>query len=133
MTHTKDKVMINTNKAVLVNFPSGSNSGTSNIYVPFLVSEIHVRGVDIDWDNDSFMMFFTSQLVDNGPLGSAFGGIAYDTSSTTKKIRYIFQEPRDINGTYTFTYNIIDTVSAIAFPSPYKGSVCFMLEFIGYM
>ncbi len=61
-------------------------------------------------------MYFTSNLVDNGPLGSGFGGILCDFSASTKMISYIFHTPRDINGTYSFTYNIID-VASFYFPN----------------
>ena len=44
MTHTKDKEMINTNKSVSVFFGANKNTRTANIYIPFPVKEIHVRG-----------------------------------------------------------------------------------------
>ena len=43
------KEMINTNKAVIVYFPTNKSQGTASIYIPFPVKEIHVKGVDIDW------------------------------------------------------------------------------------
>ena len=62
-----------------------------------------MKGIDLDFDSDFRMMYFTSDLVNYGPLGSGYGGILYDNSSTTKQLTYLFQDPRDINGTYTFT------------------------------
>ena len=113
----KEKEMINTNKAVLVSFPAYTNSmqlnntATANIYIPFPVKQINVKGIDLDFDADFRVVYFTSNLVDNGPLGSGFGGILCDYSASSKTINYIFKQPRDINGTYTFTYNVIDVQS----------------------
>ena len=151
MPHTKEKEMINTNKAVVVFFTGNANvnqlttSGTADIYVPFKVSQINVKGIDLDFDSDFRMMYFTSNLVDYGPLGSGYGGILYDNSSTTKQLTYLFQDPRDINGSYTFTYHLLDT-AALYFPNGFvsgaatlptngspPGRVLFMLEFIGYV
>ena len=151
MPHTKEKEMINTNKAVVVFFTGNANvnqlttSGTADIYVPFKVSQINVKGIDLDFDSDFRMMYFTSDLVNYGPLGSGYGGILYDNSSTTKQLTYLFQDPRDINGSYTFTYHLLDT-AALYFPNGFvsgaatlptngspPGRVLFMLEFIGYV
>ena len=157
MTHTKDKEMINANKAVIVTFPGHmdsfklSNTGTANIYIPFPVKQMHVKGIDLNFDSDFRVLYFTSHLVDNGPLGSGFGGIICDNSTTTKNVSYIFKEPRDINGTYSFTYNLLDTISffftngfipgsgpdsavntGATSGAPF-GRVLFMLEFIGYV
>ena len=103
------KEMINTNKAILVSFPAYNNAAqltnTSTadiyiyIYIPFPVKKINVKGIDLDFDADFRVMYFTSNLVDNGPLGSGFGGILCDYSATAKIINYIFPTPRDINGT----------------------------------
>ena len=115
MPHTKEKHMINTNKAVIVHFAGNANcnqvttSGTADIYVPFKVSQINVKGVDLDFDSDFRMMYFTSNLVDAGPLGSGYASILSDKSSTTKQLTYLFEDPRDINGSYTFTYHLLDT------------------------
>ena len=151
MPHTKEKEMINTNKAVVVFFTGNANvnqlttSGTADIYVPFKVSQINVKGIDLDFDSDFRMMYFTSDLVNSGPLGSGYGGILYDNSSTTKQMTYLFQDSRDINGTYTFTYHLLDT-DDLYFPNGFvsggltlptdgspPGRVLFMLEFIGYV
>ena len=145
------KEMINTNRAVVVFFTGNANvnqlttSGTADIYVPFKVSQINVKGIDLDFDSDFRMMYFTSDLVNYGPLGSGYGGILYDNSSTTKQLTYLFQDPRDINGSYTFTYHLLDT-AALYFPNGFvsgaatlptngspPGRVLFMLEFIGYV
>ena len=115
MQHTKAKHMINTNKAVIVHFVGNTNanqvttSGTADIYVPFKVSQINIKGVDLDFDADFRMMYFTSNLVDDGPLGSGFASILSDKSSTTKQLTYLFEDPRDINESYTFTYHLLDT------------------------
>ncbi len=96
-------------------------------------------------------MYFTSNLVDYGPLGSGYGGILYDNSSTTKQMRYLFQDLRDIKGTYTFTYHILDT-TAFFFINGFvsgtgpdtsanvgatdvspRGRVLFWFAFIGYV
>ena len=145
------KEMINTNRAVVVFFTGNANvnqlttSGTADIYVPFKVSQINVKGIDLDFDSDFRMIYFTSDLVNYGPLGSGYGGILYDNSSTTKQLTYLFQDPRDINGSYTFTYHLLDT-AALYFPNGFvsgaatlptngspPGRVLFMLEFIGYV
>ena len=125
------KEMINTNKAVLVNFPANNSQALASIYIPFPVKEIHVKGVDIDWQNDYSACIFTSSLVNEGTIGAGFCGINYDNTNSLKHLRYIFTTPRDINGTYTFNYNVIDSVNA--FPSNYYGVVVFTLEFIGYI
>ena len=107
MTHST-KEMINTNKAVLVKFSADISTASADIYIPFPVKEIHVRGVDIDWADDYIAVIFNSNLVNDGPLGGGFCGLNYDNSTATKKLRYIFPDPRDINGSYTFSYNVID-------------------------
>ena len=157
MPHTKDKHMINTNRAVLVNFETNANphqltsSGSADIYVPFKVSQINIKGIDLDFDSDFQSMYFTSNLVDYGPLGSGFAGILCDNSTTTKQMTYLFKDPRDINGSYTFIYHVLDIVT-VYFPNGYvpgtnagsslitgstagspAGRVLFMLEFIGYV
>ena len=148
---SKEKELINTNKAVVVKFETNANinqvttSGAAHIYVPFKVSQINVKGMDLDFDSHFRMMYFTSYLVNSGPLGSGYGGILYDNSSSTKQLTYYFQDPREINGSYTFTYHLLDT-AALYFPNgfvtggvtlPTEGSppgrVLFMLEFIGYV
>ena len=153
------KQMINTNRAVIVNFdgtavavvanaltgdvatPATTKSAVAytNIYIPFPVKEIHIRGIDIDWNLDYATVYFTSSLTDNLPLGSGYAGVYADISTATKKLRYIFDQPRDINGTYTFEYFRLDQRSSgftntltSNYPSVDGGSVCFMLEFIGY-
>ena len=105
MTHIKDKQMINTNRAVLVYFngtvdavvanaatgvvaspaTTKSSVASADIYIPFPVKEIHVRGIDIDWNLDYYSIYFISSLVDNGPLGSGFAGVYSDTSTSTQK------------------------------------------------
>ena len=130
------KEMINTNKAVLVKFSADISTASADIYIPFPVKEIHVRGVDIDWTDDYIAVIFKSNLVNDGPLGGGFCGLNYDNSTATKKLRYIFPDPRDINGSYTFSYTVIDLKrikdSGQLFPSVNYGYVCFFLEFIGY-
>ena len=70
MTYSiKDKNMINTNRAVVVHFPSYTTNGSSDIYVPFPVNDIHFKGVDIDWGHDYSSVIFTSTLVSNDPIG----------------------------------------------------------------
>ena len=154
---SKETKMINTNRAVLVKFAGNTNldqvttSGSADIYVPFKVSQINVKGIDLDFDSDFRVMYFTSNLVDYGPLGSGYAGILYDNSTSTKQMTYLFQDPRDINGSYTFTYHILDT-TAFFFINGFVsgtgpdtsanvgatdgspiGRVLFMLEFIGYV
>ena len=155
MTH-KEKEMINTNRAVLVKFPaytSGSqlsNTSSANIYIPFPVKQINIKGIDLDFDADAKTMYFTSNLVDNNPMGSGFGGILMDASSTTKQLTYLFKDARDVNGTYTFHYFLLDIGAshflngfvagtgvdsavggAVSLGMP-EGRVLFMIEFIGY-
>ncbi len=122
------KEMINTNKAVLVKFPAYisasqlNNTSTADIYIPFAVKQINVKGIDLDFDADFSVMYFTSNLVDNGPLGFGFAGILCDLSASTKPISYTFHTPRGINGTYRFTYNILD-VKSFYFPSGLKNDM----------
>ena len=151
------KTMINTNRAVLVNYASNTNenqvtsSGAADIYVPFKVSQINIKGIDLDFESDFRVMYFTSDLVDSGPLGSGYAGILCDNSTTTKQMTYLFKDPRDIHGNYTFTYHILDP-TAFYFANGFvagtgpdttfntgstdgspPGRVLFMLEFIGYV
>ena len=159
--------MININKAVVVKFNAYasslqiSNTASASIYVPFLVKEIHVRGIDLDFMADFQPLYFTSSLVNDGPLGSGYAGILWDTSVGTRKLKYIFDTPRKINEYYNFTYHIFnpenvafhfpagfapgglsggDNVYALAgpaiapnaVPGAPLGNVLFMLEFISY-
>ncbi len=106
---TKDKEMINTNKAVVVKFAQHTNdlqlnqTGEANIYIPFPVKEIYLRGVDLDFNADFQVMYFTSSLVDNNTIGSGYAGVMYDNSTTTKQLHYIFEvhvmlmEPTDLH------------------------------------
>ena len=155
MTH-KEKEIINTNKAVVVKFPAyvsqyqTTQSGSATIYIPYLVKQINIKGVDLDFDSDFRTMYFTSNLVNHGALGSGYAGILSDNSSTTKQMTYYFKDPIEVNGSYTFTYHILDTVSffyangfvpgtapdasvntGTSHGAP-AGIVLFMFEFIGY-
>ena len=91
---SKEKNMINTNKAVIVYFAGNTNvnqvttSGSADIYVPFKVSQINIKGIDLDFDSGFRTMYFTSDLVNSGPLGSGYAGILYDNSSSTKQMTY---------------------------------------------
>ena len=87
-------------------------------------------------------MFFTSSLVDGNYVGSGFAGGLTDYSSSTKQLRYIFNTPRDINGSYSFTYSLLDNVSNATYTDyttgigvPTTGAptgyVLFVIEFIG--
>ena len=165
MTHNQ-KQMINTNRAVIVKFLQSTSdtqltsSGDANIYIPFPVKEIKVKGVDLDFNADFRTLYFTSNLVDDFPLGSGYAGIMFDNSTSTKHLHYIFDSPRDINGSYRFTYNVLDDrafyfangfmagqgIPDAEFLAPPPGGainpnitqgapagrVLFMLEFIGY-
>ena len=117
MPYSGNKSKINTNRAVVVPFLGHDKqsqttvSSSVSIYVPFLVSEIQVRGIHTNFDADFREMYFTSSLVDGGPLGSAFPGILGDTSASSKTVKYVFQNPREINGSYNFTYHLIDPIS----------------------
>ena len=101
MTHNQ-KQMINTNRAVIVKFLQSTSdtqltsSGDANIYIPFPVKEIKVKGVDLDFNADFRTLYFTSNLVDDFPLGSGYAGIMFDNSTSTK------------HGSYRFTYNLLD-------------------------
>ena len=151
-----DEEIINTNKAVIVNFPAyksqyqTTQSGSATIYIPYPVKQINVKGVDLDFDSDFRTIYFTSDLVNHGALGSGYAGILSDNSSTTKQMTYYFKDPIEVNGSYTFTYHILDTVSyyypngfipgtapdssanVAAYNGAPAGIVLFMLEFIGY-
>ena len=135
--------IINTNRAVRVRFdPYTSNaqlsqSSTADIYVPFLVKEILIKGIDIDFLFDFRTMYFTSSLVDGNVLGSGFAGAVYDTSSTTKQLRYIFNTPREINGSFRFDYFLIDNNTGASYNNAGiingapTGYVLFVIEFVG--
>ena len=141
--------IINTNRAVRVKFNAYTSntqttqSSNADIYVPFPVKEILVKGVDLDFVQDFRSMYFTSSLVDGNILGSGFAGGSCDFSNSTKELRYIFNTPRDINGSFRFDYSLIDVdatvsyattsllgVSTVYYGAP-AGSVLFVIEFIG--
>ena len=126
------KEMISTNKAVLVRFPAHSSQGTASIYIPFPVKEIHVKGVDIDWEDDYCACMFSSSLINDGPIGGGFCGVNFDSSNSLKNLKYLYLTPRDINGTYTFNYEVLDTGGNPLRSADY-GIVVFTLEFIGYV
>ena len=140
--------IINTNRAVRVKFDTYtsisqmSQSSSASIYVPFPVREILIKGIDLDFNADFRTMYFTSSLVDGNYVGSGFAGTLTDYSASTKQVRYIFNTPRDINGSYSFTYSLLDNVSISAYTDyatgvgvPTTGSptgyVLFVIEFIG--
>ena len=140
--------IINTNRAVRVKFDGYTcttqitQSSNASIYVPFPVREILIKGIDLDFNADFRTMYFTSSLVDGNYVGSGFAGTLTDYSASTKQVRYIFNTPRDINGSYSFTYSQLDNVSnatytdyttnnAIPSTGAPTGYVLFVLEFIG--
>ena len=75
--------------------------------------------------------------MDGNILGSGYGGSYYDTSSATKQLRYIFNTPRDINGSFRFDYFLVDTVSAATYSNAGLqngapiGYALFIIEFVG--
>jgi hypothetical protein len=89
------KELINTNTAILVHLPAYTsssqlnNTSTADLYIPVPIKQINVKDIDLDFDADFRVMYFTSNSVDNGPLGSGFGGILCDFSALTKTISYI--------------------------------------------
>ncbi len=119
------KDMFNPNKAVLLKCPAynnaahSTNTSTADIYIPFPVEQINVKFIDLDFEADFRVMYFTSYLVDNVLLGSGFGGILCDFSAPTKIVNFMFPIPRDINGTYSFKYHVIDT-AAFYWPKGYS-------------
>ncbi len=115
------KEKINTNKAVVVYFGGNKSIGSVSLSIPFPVKEMHVKGVDIEWQADYVACMFSSSLVNDGPIGGGFCGVNCDNSTSLKNIRYIFRTPLAINGTYTFNYQVLD--SANAFPSVNYGTV----------
>ena len=140
--------IINTNRAVRVKFDTYtsisqmSQSSSASIYVPFPVREILIKGIDLDFNADFRTMYFTSSLVDGNYVGSGLAGGLTDYSSSTKQLGYIFNTPRDINGSFSFTYSLLDNVSISAYTDyatgvgvPKTGSptgyVLFVIEFIG--
>ena len=140
--------IINTNRAVRVKFDTytsisqKSQSSSASIYVPFPVREILIKGIDLDFGADFRTMYFTSSLVDGNYVGSGFAGTLTDYSAITKQVRYIFNTPRDINGSYSFTYSLLDNVSNVGYTDyatgigvPTTGAptgyVLFVIEFIG--
>ncbi len=135
--------IINPNRAVRVKFDAYtsttqmSQSSSASIYVPFPVKEILIKGIDLDFGADFRTMFFTSSLVDGNILGSAFASGLTDYSSSTKQLRYIFNTPRDINGSFRFDYSLVDNITPATYidgniePGAPTGHVLFVLEFIG--
>ena len=85
MSNQFGKKIINTNKALFVTFPLSNSTASCDIYVPFPVYEIHVRGIDVDWQADYLTVVFFSSLFNDGPVGSAFCGVGSDFSTATKK------------------------------------------------
>jgi hypothetical protein len=85
MTHNIDRELINTNKSLNVKFEANKSTGTASVYIPFPVKEIHVIGVDSDWQAACCAVIFTSSLVNDGPLGGGFAGALDDNSASTKK------------------------------------------------
>ena len=141
--------IINTNRAVRVKFDAHTvstqtiQSSSASIYVSFPAKEIIVKGVDLDFVQDFRSMYFTSSLVDNNILGSGFAGGLCDYSSSTKQLRYIFNTPRDINGSFRFDYSLIDVDTQVSYNTTSllgaittwygapAGYALFVLEFIG--
>ena len=135
--------IINTNRAVRVKFDAYTSttqitqSSNASIYVPFPVKEILIQGIDLDFGADFRTLYFTSSLVDGNILGSAFASGLTDYSSSTKQLRYIFNTPRDINGSFRFEYSLVDNETtstynngAVVNGAP-VGYVLFVIEFIG--
>ena len=85
------------------------------IYIPFPVTQINGKGINLDFDADFRVVYFSSNLVDNAPFGCGFGGIFSDYSSATQMIGFIFQQPRDLNTTFNLKYNVID-IESCQFP-----------------
>ncbi len=67
------KEMFNTTKAILVKCPAYNNAAQltntsiADIYIPFPVKQINVKGKALDFDAEFRVLYFTSNLVDNGP------------------------------------------------------------------
>ena len=82
-------------------------------------------------------MYFTSSVVDGNVLGSGCAGAVYDTSRTTKQLRYIFNTPREINGSFRFDYFLIDNNTGASYNNAGiingapTGYVLFVIEFVG--
>ena len=74
---------------------------------------------------------FSSSLFNDGPIGGGFCGVNFDSSNSLKNLKYLYLTPRDINGTYTFNYQVLDSENPIR--SGHYGIVVFTLEFIGYV
>ena len=140
--------IINTNRAVRVKFDTYtsytkfSQSSNASLYVPFPVKEIILKGVDLDFGADFRTMYFMSNLVDNNIIGSGYAGGIMDYSTSVKELRYIFNTPRDINGSYSFTYSLLDNetipiytdyIGGVATPTTGApvGFVLFTFEFVG--
>ena len=60
-----------------------------------------------------------------------------DYSNSTKQLRYIFNTPRDINGSFRFEYSLVDNETASTYSNGAVvngapvGYVLFVIEFIG--
>ena len=115
MPYSGNKSKIDSDRAIVVSFTSHTNknqtTSSASIHVPFLVSEIQIRGIHTNFDADFREMYFTSSLVDGGPLGSAFAGILGDTTASSKTVKYVFQNPGEINGSYDLTFSLINPLS----------------------
>ena len=58
MSNQFGKNIINTKKALFVTFPISSSTTSCDIYIPFPVYEIHIRGIDVDWQADYLIVVF---------------------------------------------------------------------------
>ena len=52
---------------------------------------------------------FSSSLFNDGPIGGGFCGVNFDSSNSLKHLKYLFLTPSDINRTYTFNYQVLDS------------------------
>lgn len=96
-------------KAVHLLF-SGTNVAFANVVVPFVVSNVHVKGLGYDPQNNPVSGtaqygVISSDLVDNQPLAIFYNDATYSFTSN-KDIQLTLYTPRTING--TFQFNLIN-------------------------
>lgn len=94
------------NKAVFMNFPTGSSTATATINVPFNVKTIHIKSSGYITSTppaagDALYIYVVSDLTRNTPICIVYQDSTYPYHPGTD-IEYEFQIPQPVNGNYTF-------------------------------
>lgn len=96
--------MLNLNKVLFLDF-NNVNDININIFVPFEVSKIKIKGISCISTADVSCVLMSS-LVNNNVIGYVHqSGVAVNTDieSTTPEIEYIYKAPKNINGYFNFS------------------------------